>query len=286
MKHSLMHLLYSIVYLLLILPCTIPFTSSLFAETGYVSDMLILTVREGPARSFNIISTLRSNAAVKILEKKGSYFKVKMESGDQGWVESRYISPELPKTIIIDRLKPEIEQLKQLNASLEQKNAPLKKQNADIKKQNVDLEKQNTDLVNKNTELTSKLQTIESSNIIQREEEYQKKIKSLEADLNLGIDTINQIELKLKQSGEQYQQLVSNSENIVQITKENEKLRQENQILSEEKSFIDIFLAGGDDVLKTAMIKWFLAGAGVLIAGWLIGRGFAGGSKRRQGLLA
>ncbi|MBF0201411.1 MAG: TIGR04211 family SH3 domain-containing protein [Desulfamplus sp.] len=284
------------------------------AETGYVSDMLILGVREGPGREHNIISTLRSNNAVEILEKKGDYLKIKTEAGYQGWVEGRYISFELPKTVIIENLKNEIEGLQKRRAELEQKvifieeenknlateNSNLNLRNMEIEDINSELEEKNSSLAAHNSDMTRQISqlsgnqeerkeksTTSSSIDTKQEKEYQNRISALEADLRDEMEKRTSIESELKTVKEQYHDMInsSESENLIRMSQELERLREENLRMSQGRSFTDIFMAGGDDLLKTAMIKWFLSGAGVMIAGWLIGRSFSGSSRRKRGFL-
>ena len=64
---------------------------------------------------------------------------------------------------------------------------------------------------------------------------------------------------------------------ISQITAERDQLRTTNQELSTKNIALDEELGS---LTRTAVIKWFLAGAGVLFLGWLIGKS---SGKRRRG---
>ncbi|SLM31000.1 hypothetical protein MTBBW1_260001 [Desulfamplus magnetovallimortis] len=185
----------------------------------------------------------------------------------------------MPKTIIIESLKQQIEQLEKRNTELEQ-------ENKNLEEQKNDLATQNEELASHSGEVSDPGQILESS-IVNGEEEYKEKIKTLEETLDSETQKRETAESELQAVKDKYQTLMENSGNVLQLTEEIEKLKEENTNLSEGKSFLDIFMTGGgDDVLKTAMIKWFLSGAGVLIAGWLIGRSFSGGSRRKRGILA
>jgi SH3 domain protein len=81
------------------------------ADRRYISDRLIVSLRAAPEKDGMRIRTLISNTPVEVVEESGQYLKVRTEQGEEGWIEKRYISSELPKPIIIDGLKKEIDQL-------------------------------------------------------------------------------------------------------------------------------------------------------------------------------
>ncbi len=85
-----------------------------YGKIGYVSDMLLLSLREGPGNSFALIKTLTSNTPVEILEEKNKYYKVALESNEVGWVDKKFIIFTEPKILIINQLKID-------NAALEKK---------------------------------------------------------------------------------------------------------------------------------------------------------------------
>lgn len=228
---------YSTVYTISILIFSLILTPSAFAETGYVSDMLILSLKEGPGRQFNTIKTLRSNTQVDILETTERFLKVQTLEGDVGWVESQYVTKELPKTLIIEELNKKIEQL-------EAKNQAGVTQNIEVN------QSQNINKINE-LELTTN-----------KEMDYTNKIKSLESALNRELEKNRRLEIQLRNAKEE-----SESSHFYSNTTDT------------ESSLPD------DDTLKTAMIKWFCAGAAVLIAGWFIGRSFSGARRSSGGLL-
>ena len=279
--------------LLLLLVSISPCVSDGFAETGYVSDMLILSLREGPGRQYNILNTLRSNTAVEILEKQGNYFKVKTEPGDVGWVERRYITPEIPKTITIERLQKKMEILVQQKEVLNGANAELQKEKNALITQNNQLSEQNRTLAEQNSTLTQKNSTLmeqwksETESTAGKYEGVDEKMAEIEEKLTQALLEKESVKSDLLRVKSQYDALVKNSDNVAQLMEENKNLKKELESTSQglTQGIMDIFMTDNEDVLKTAMIKWFLSGAGVLILGWLIGRSFTGGSRKKRGLL-
>jgi SH3 domain protein len=97
------------------------------AKTGYVSDRLILSLRQGPDNSSAIIKTLKSATPVVILEEKNEFFRVELQSKEKGWVKRKFIIFDLPKIFIIDQLKQENDRLKNKLSKLNFPEADFKK---------------------------------------------------------------------------------------------------------------------------------------------------------------
>lgn len=82
------------------------------AKTLYVSDELIITFREGKGNQYRIIKTLKTGTPFEVLEEDKEYFKVRLRSGEEGYVLQQYLTDETPKTQVIAALRKEIDQLK------------------------------------------------------------------------------------------------------------------------------------------------------------------------------
>jgi SH3 domain protein len=95
----------------LLIPLSVS-VGSTHADTRYVSDMLILTLREGQGPQYKIIRTLKTGTPIEVLEESTRYLRVRTQEGEEGWVEKQYISPEEPKAVILAGLKKETNRLK------------------------------------------------------------------------------------------------------------------------------------------------------------------------------
>jgi len=84
---------------------------SVFADTRYVSDELIISVREGHNQDDNVLGHIRTGTAVDVLEEKGGYLRIKTEDGLEGWVQAQYVISEKPNGRIIEDLRDEINDL-------------------------------------------------------------------------------------------------------------------------------------------------------------------------------
>jgi SH3 domain protein len=203
------------------------------AETRYVGDQLIITLRQGKSTKHKILKTLKTGTPLEILEEDDSYFKVRTSDGVEGYVLRQYISSVPPKT-------QRIEELEMLNNSLQKKINNLKEAKSDLDMQL----KASQDKYNREFSII----TSKSANIEQ----------SLEQALN-----------NERIMAEKYDNLLAKAENVVEIAAERDKLLKKNKQLETEVSAL---LKKTDKLADSRMIKWFLAGGGVLFFGWIIGK--------------
>ena len=228
----------------IIITCLLPLVSS--ARTGYVSDMLLLTFRQGPGSSYAVEKTLMSNTPVLILEEKNGFYKVELKSKEIGWVDKDFITFTLPKTLMINKLEKE-------NKSLSDKIMKLQSNAGELK-----------DI---------------PSSVAQNHSQTNGK---LEISLKKALDEKNKIINLLSDTQKKYDTLTRQSKNIQKIVKENEILKEKSQALSNELAAIK---EKNKNLLKTDMIKWFLTGAGILLLGWIIGQSVSSKKQRSSSLL-
>ena len=144
-----------------------------WAKTGYVSDRLIVNFRQGPDNASAVIKTLKSDDPVFILEEENEFYKIELQSKEIGWVDKKFITFELPKTLIIDQLKQE-------NDSLKNKVSELTLLETDLKK-NVD-----TLLSDKDIKSDDHIENAANNQkIVQENQMYQEKNIALSQELAL-----------------------------------------------------------------------------------------------------
>jgi len=223
------------------------FTNAEEFKTAYVSDVLILTVRNGPARTSEVFKTIESGEQLLILEEKDGLSKIKLNNGDIGWVQTQYLTYDIPDHIIIKRLNIKLEKLAATKDKL--------------------------------------LKTLESSNEKYDEKQNQllKEKKDMELVLSKSVVESNNYKDKYLTVNNQYNDLLEKSKDVVFITKENTKLKKINKEFSEKIESLEL---NQKTLLKVGMIKWFLSGAGVIFLGWIIGRTVSYRGSRRSGLLS
>ena len=182
-----------------------------FAATGYISDVLVVTVRAQPDNNATILTTVQTGARLEIIEEQKGFMHVRTEKDVEGYIRSQYVTKELPKT----------EQIKQLET---------------------------------------------------KKSQLQQQIDQLSASLNdskLRTQSLSSVEKELALIKEQYQKLQKISSGAVQITLERDHLKHENSDLA---SRLQELKEENNLYLRTGVIKWFLAGAGVLCFGWVLGK--------------
>ena len=216
------------------------------ARTGYVSDMLFLTFRQGPGNSYAVEKTLMSNTPVVILEERSGFYKVELESKEVGWVDKNFIIFTLPKTLMINKL-----------------------------------EKENKNLSNKIMGLQSSLGELQNK-LSSVQQNYSQTKEKLEISLNTALDEKNKSNNMLSDTRGEYDTLTRQSKNIQKIVKENKVLKEQTQTLSEE---LEIIKEKSKNLFKTGMIKWFLTGSGVLLLGWIIGQSVSSRKQKSSSLL-
>ncbi len=130
------------------------------AETGYVTDKLILGLHQAEDTSDRSFRSLESGQAVEILSRDRNYAHVQLPDGTQGYVKAAYLVYEKPAKLIVAeaqaeaaRLASELEEIRQAFSgpaatieALQQKSADLQAQLDDRTAQLAEIGTQNDDL--------------------------------------------------------------------------------------------------------------------------------------------
>ncbi len=204
-----------------------------FADTRYVTDELIITMREGKGNEYKIIKTYKAGTPFEIIEDSGNYLKVRTKSGKEGWVLKQYVTRKTPKPVVIANQKKQIDLL---NTKIEQ-----------YKKDNELLQ--------------DELTTAKSESNI--------KIKDLTQNVSASKGTADQTAKELKKITKKYSALLKNSKDVINIVKERDSLKESN---SSFQAMTEQLQQETDKLKQTQMIWWFVAGGGVLFVGWIIGK--------------
>jgi hypothetical protein len=83
----------------------------------YVSDVLLINIKDHLEKPFEIVANVQSDDPVHIVEESGNYFKIMTADGKLGWIGKQYLKKDIPKTHIIKQLKQEVVDLKDQLAS-------------------------------------------------------------------------------------------------------------------------------------------------------------------------
>ena len=74
------------------------------AQTVYVSDELRVAMRAGPGDEFRVIRILLAGTELSEVERHEPWVRVSQAGGPEGWVQSRYLSEEVPARVQVPRL--------------------------------------------------------------------------------------------------------------------------------------------------------------------------------------
>ena len=102
------------------------------------------------------------------------------------------------------------------------------------------------------------------------------KLNSLETDLKTIDDG------SLSDKDVKYNDLIKNAGNIQKIFQEKQVYQKKNLDLLKK---LELLETKNEDLLKTGMIKWFMAGVGVLLFGWIIGTSVSSRKRKSNSLL-
>jgi len=203
------------------------------ADTRYVTDELVITLRQGKSNEYKIIKTLKTGTPMEVLEEDETYLKVRTPEGDEGYVLRQYVSSEIPKS-------RRIEELEGRNSSLQEKISTLEETRNYLEQQ------------------LKTLQETSQQEISAMNANYAEMQQRLEQALNSEGDM-----------SEKYDTLLAQAENVVEIAAERDRLLQKNKVLGAEAAAL---MKKNDKLTDSRMIKWFLAGGGVFFFGWIIGK--------------
>jgi len=213
------------------------------ARTVFVTDQLSVNLRAAASGNADSVKLLNSNTPLEVLGEEGEFLKVRLTDGTEGFFPTRYTSTDEPRPRVITRLE---KQVAKLEAELEGMRQRLGAASGELEAERA--------------ELVAQLQTTQEE-LAQKESQNALLVTERDAAL------------------QKYDQLAADAGNVVELAAERDRLEAENasshdkmQELSQEN----------ESLLISGMIKWFLAGAGVLFFGWIMGRV----SRRKRGGLS
>jgi SH3 domain protein len=199
------------------------FAAAAGAETMYVSDMLKLTLRTGPSNENRILAVIESGQRLELLEAGKEWSRVQLPNGQEGWVLSRYLTPDETSNVKLERLQAQHKNLTAQAAELLEENKMLKAENEKLR---AEFEANQAEMVKARTDYET-----------------------------LKAESAEFLTLKSK-----YTTAVS------KLTEQTDRAKKLDQQLTQLE--------------MNTYIKWFLAGSGVLIVGFIIG--FSTKRQRRR----
>jgi len=184
------------------------------AQQLFVSDVQEITVRTGPSLDNKIVQMVKSGAKMDKIKDEGEWAMVRTDTGKEGWVLKRYLSPDMP-------VKVQFEEFKARNAEMIEKAGKVEAIVGKFEEENRNLQK----------------------NLAGIQGEYGK--------LKSEYETLSKANANVAEMTKSFHEMKAASEAARQET---DRLKRENETLRDISD-----------------VKWFLAGAGVLFAGWVFG---------------
>jgi SH3 domain protein len=165
------------------------FSTVVQAETMYVSDLAEITLRTGQGIDHKIIAMIKSGQKVEVLEPADQWTRIRLPSGKEGWVVSRFLTSKLPSRIELEKLKEKHKALLALADSPYTEISNLKDENQKLKAELAASEKTLNALKTSHETLKSKSANLfklqaSSKNSVARLSEQQKEVERLEEELS------------------------------------------------------------------------------------------------------
>ncbi|MBF0390550.1 MAG: TIGR04211 family SH3 domain-containing protein [Desulfamplus sp.] len=151
-------------YIVLLPILILTLTTTVSANNYYVSQRIDITIRSGPAVSNKIIAMLPTGEAVTMLEYGKEWSRVQTLDGKEGWVLTRYMTKEVPVSLMLKEAQNKNSQLTAMVEEIKAENSAL----SGIKERLIAKEKEFDELKKK------------ASNFLEIEQKYIEAIKQLE----------------------------------------------------------------------------------------------------------
>jgi SH3 domain protein len=132
----------------LLLALTLCISTTVIAETAYVSDELEIMVRSGKTPTHRIIATLKSGKKINVIEndQASGYSKIKLGATRDGWVLTRLINKRPSAKSRLAKAEAALKTLQAQAATSNEKLAQLGEQKGNLDSESSELKKLNTSL--------------------------------------------------------------------------------------------------------------------------------------------
>jgi SH3 domain protein len=217
------------------------------AETRYVSDRLIISMREGQSPGSPAVAFLVAGTPVEVIEEAENHLLVKIANGQQGWVRTKYIVTQLPKSMVIKDLNAQIKELEDQIKTMESQAGADSEDATDVRKI-YEFKIKNLETLLENEKQSSAAMQKELKDVKTRNKQLQTEVGKL-TEQNKGLST--------------------KSDGSATLKKEIKSLQRANQELNQQ---IDQMKSADQSSMLSSAVKWFLAGGGVLLLGLILGR--------------
>ncbi|MBW2477733.1 MAG: TIGR04211 family SH3 domain-containing protein [Deltaproteobacteria bacterium] len=203
------------------------------AETRYISDRMVVSLRDQPQDNANVVTYLRSDTPIEVLSESGEYVKVETGNGEVGFIKQNYVSDTLPKSLQIERLQKERNALSETIAELERQ--------------------------------LSEINTLDDGS----QQKLALQLSEVEEEKETLAEALDEVQIALTTVKQEFETFKSDADNVDALIRERDQLLEKVHTLESSSATLE---QEQESLLRTGAIKWFLAGAGVLFFGWFIGK--------------
>ena len=165
------------------------FSVSVQAETMYVADIVKITLRTGPGADHRVVAMLQTGQEVETLRSEDEWTLVKLASGKEGWVISRLLTSDKPKTVLLEQTVEKSKALAAQVSDLTNKNQKLSEANKGLENQLVQLQKKLEETGRAYEELQK-----ESSEFLNLQSKYKKSAQELDVQVKKAVELEAEIE--------------------------------------------------------------------------------------------
>ena len=121
--------------IVLIVLCLTIFASPALAERRYIKYHInTITFRSGPGTEYKILKKLEIGRSVDLLKIEGDWSMVKTSDGEEGYVLSQFLTPEVSNEIALASLNKKYASLSEKHSALKESSTTLKKENQSLSK--------------------------------------------------------------------------------------------------------------------------------------------------------
>lgn len=126
--------------------CLLLLGGSVFAETKYVVDQIVITLRSGQSNQHQILRTLPSGTKMEVLETGDKYSRVRLADGTEGWVLNQYMTSTPIARHRLAATQKRLVELEAENVRLKEELAAANSKEGDISRQYATLKKEDAKL--------------------------------------------------------------------------------------------------------------------------------------------
>lgn len=218
---------------------------SAFAASGYISDKLIVYLKDNTGQSSKSVARVQTGDQVEIIGTKDNFHYVRTTNGAEGWILKQYILFSKPKEIQIGTLQTENNELKRQLAEERQNDAK---------------------------KLDELRQTFEASNDQSLFLEKMAELDKITLQRNELSQSNKELEVLLQIAESERDELRQEKGNVVELRTSRDKLAKQ---VTQLRSFLDTAIhrdTNSSGLNIDSRILWLLAGALILLVGILIGK--------------